>query len=83
MKTNAMRILDGLKIPYETSSYEDDGEHELAKGAAMRLSEKIGEPQTLNEENGWKYIYPSLDVYFGGKVAKYSIREIREDGIQK
>lgn len=44
MKTNAMRILDGLKIPYETSSYEDDGEHELAKGAALRLAEKIGVP---------------------------------------
>ena len=42
MKTNAMRILDGLKIPYETSSYDDDGEHELAKGAALRLAEKIG-----------------------------------------
>ena len=41
MKTNAMRILDGLKIPYETSSYDDDGEHELAKGAALRLAEKI------------------------------------------
>ena len=44
MKTNAMRILDGLKIPYEVSSYEDDGEHELAKGAALRLAEKIGVP---------------------------------------
>ena len=42
MKTNAMRILDGLKIPYETSSYDDDGEHELAKGAALRLAETIG-----------------------------------------
>ena len=29
MKTNAMRILDGLKIPYEVSSYEDDGEHDV------------------------------------------------------
>ena len=44
MKTNAMRILDGLKIPYEVSTYEDDGEHELAKGAALRLAEKIGVP---------------------------------------
>ena len=29
-----MRILDGAHISYETLSYEDDGEHELAKGAA-------------------------------------------------
>ena len=42
MKTNAMRILDGLNIPYETSSYEDDGEHVLEKGAAVRLAEKLG-----------------------------------------
>ena len=29
LKTNAMRILDGLKIPYEAKEYDDDGEHEL------------------------------------------------------
>lgn len=47
-KTNAMRILDGLGIPYETAEYEDDGEHELAKGAALRLSEKLGvAPETV------------------------------------
>lgn len=41
-KTNAMRILDGLKIPYEAKEYDDDGEHELAKGAAERTAEKLG-----------------------------------------
>ena len=47
-KTNAMRILDGLGINYETAEYEDDGEHELAKGAALRLSEKLGvAPETV------------------------------------
>lgn len=44
MKTNAMRILDNLKIDYEIFSYEDDGEHELARGAAARLAEKAGIP---------------------------------------
>ena len=43
-KTNAMRILDGLKIPYEAKEYDDDGEHELAKGAAGRMAEKLGVP---------------------------------------
>ncbi|WP_256729224.1 hypothetical protein [Treponema parvum] len=33
-KTNAMRILDGLKIPYEVKSYDDDGERYLEQGAA-------------------------------------------------
>lgn len=42
MKTNAMRILDNLKIEYEVSSYDDDGEHILEKGAAIRLAEKLG-----------------------------------------
>ncbi len=41
-KTNAMRILDGLKIKYEVKSYDDDGEHYLEYGAAERLSEKLG-----------------------------------------
>ena len=47
-KTNAMRILDGLNIPYETIEYEDDGEHELAKGAALMMAQKLGvSPETV------------------------------------
>lgn len=41
-KTNAMRILDGLKIKYETLNYEDDGEHELSRGAAENIAAKLG-----------------------------------------
>ena len=41
-KTNAMRILDGLKIQYETRDYDDDGEHELSRGAAVHAAEKLG-----------------------------------------
>lgn len=41
-KTNAMRILEGLKIPFEAKEYEDDGEHVLEKGAAGRMAEKLG-----------------------------------------
>ena len=41
-KTNAMRILDGLKIKYETLSYEDDGGHELSRGAAENIAAKLG-----------------------------------------
>ncbi len=41
-KTNAMRILDGLKIKYETLSYDDDGEHTLERGAAGNIAEKLG-----------------------------------------
>lgn len=41
-KTNAMRILEGLKIPFEAKEYDDDGEHVLEKGAAGRMAEKLG-----------------------------------------
>lgn len=41
-KTNAMRILDSLKINYETLSYDDDGEHELSRGAAEKTAAKLG-----------------------------------------
>ena len=37
-----MRILDGLKIAYETLSYDDDGEHELERGAASQTAAKLG-----------------------------------------
>ncbi|MBR6913338.1 MAG: Cys-tRNA(Pro) deacylase [Treponema sp.] len=41
-KTNAMRILDSNKIKYETLSYDDDGEHELSRGAAENVAAKLG-----------------------------------------
>jgi len=37
-----MRILEGLKIPFEAKEYDDDGEHVLEKGAAGRMAEKLG-----------------------------------------
>ena len=37
-----MRILESAHIPYETSSYDDDGEHELGRGAAETLAKKLG-----------------------------------------
>ncbi|CAM4241956.1 Cys-tRNA(Pro) deacylase [Treponema peruense] len=41
-KTNAMRILDAAKIPYKTLEYDDDGEHELERGAAGETAKKLG-----------------------------------------
>lgn len=41
-KTNAMRILDGAHISYETKEYPDDGEHELERGAAEAIASKLG-----------------------------------------
>lgn len=41
-KTNAMRILDSNHIQYKTFSYDDDGEHELERGAAENIAAKLG-----------------------------------------
>ncbi|MGN0729863.1 Cys-tRNA(Pro) deacylase [Treponema sp.] len=57
-KTNAMRILDGLKIPYKTRAYDDDGEHQLQKGAAINLSEKLG----IDPRSVFKTIVMSTDT---------------------
>ena len=47
-KTNAMRILDGMKIAYECREYDDDGEHELERGAAEKTAMKLGvDPATV------------------------------------
>lgn len=42
-KTNAMRILDNEKINYVVYEYEDDKEHALSRGAALKTSEKLSE----------------------------------------
>lgn len=38
-----MRILDGLSIKYLVHEYEDDGEHELSRGAAAVTAQKLCE----------------------------------------
>lgn len=43
-KTNAMRILEKLNLPYKTLSYEDNTEHTLEKGAAERIASKLNIP---------------------------------------
>lgn len=47
-KTNAMRILDNAGIPYTVLTYDDDTEHPLESGAALRTAEKLGlSPETV------------------------------------
>lgn len=78
MKTNAMRILDGLKIPYETSSYEDDGEHELAKGAALRLAEKIGvQPESVFKTIVMRTENKEICVFCQSAVSEINLKKAR------
>lgn len=78
MKTNAMRILDGLKIPYETSSYKDDGEHELAKGAALRLAEKIGvQPECVFKTIVMRTENKEICVFCQSAVSEINLKKAR------
>lgn len=56
-KTNAMRILDGSRIPYEVKLYDDDSDHELHAGAAAETSRKIG----MSPERVFKTIVMQTD----------------------
>lgn len=42
-KTNSMRILENEKINYVVYEYNDDKEHTLYRGAALKTSEKLSE----------------------------------------
>ena len=78
MKTNAMRILDGLKIPYDVSTYEDDGEHELAKGAALRLAEKIGvEPECVFKTIVMRTETKEVCVFCQSAVSEINLKKAR------
>lgn len=78
MKTNAMRILDGLKIPYESSSYDDDGEHELAKGAALRLAEKIGvQPECVFKTIVMRTENKEICVFCQSAVSEINLKKAR------
>lgn len=41
-KTNAMRILEKLKIPFTAKEYEDNDDHKLEHGAAEETARKLG-----------------------------------------
>ena len=73
-----MRILDGLKIPYETSSYDDDGEHELAKGAALRLAEKIGvQPECVFKTIVMRTENKEICVFCQSAVSEINLKKAR------
>ena len=56
-KTNAIRILENLKIPFEAKEYEDNTDHYLKKGAANKTAEKLSIPP----ENVFKTIVMRTD----------------------
>lgn len=75
-KTNAMRILDGLKIPYEAKEYEDDGEHELSRGAAELTAEKLG----VDPDSVFKTIVMRTDTK---EICVFLQRALKEINLKK
>lgn len=75
-KTNAMRILDGLKISYEAKEYEDDGEHELARGAAELTAEKLG----VDPDSVFKTIVMRTDTK---EICVFLQRALKEINLKK
>lgn len=77
-KTNAMRILDSMKIAYEVKSYDDDGEHSLEHGAAEKTAEKIG----ISPESVFKTIVMRTDskeicVFCQSAIHKINLKKAR------
>ncbi|MBQ1948957.1 MAG: Cys-tRNA(Pro) deacylase [Treponema sp.] len=77
-KTNAMRILDTLKIKYEAKEYDDDGEHPLAKGAAGRTAEKLGiDPKTVYKTIVMRTDTKELCVFLQSSLHEINLKKAR------
>lgn len=77
-KTNAIRILETLKIPYEAKAYDDDGEHPLAKGAANRTAEKLGiSPTTVYKTIVMRTDTKELCVFLQSSLHEINLKKAR------
>lgn len=77
-KTNATRILETLKIPYEAKAYDDDGEHPLAKGAANRTAEKLGiDPATVYKTIVMRTDTKELCVFLQSSLHEINLKKAR------
>ncbi len=77
-KTNAIRILESMKIPYEAKEYDDDGEHELAKGAAERTAQKLGvAPETVFKTIVMRSESKELCVFLQSALHEINLKKAR------
>lgn len=78
-KTNAMRILEKNNISFETSSYEDDGEHVLEKGAALRIAEKLGvDPMTIFKTIVMRTDTKEICVFCESATSEINLKKARQ-----
>lgn len=77
-KTNAIRILETMKIPYEAKAYDDDGEHPLAKGAAGRTAQKLGiDPATVYKTIVMRTDTKELCVFLQSSLYEINLKKAR------
>ena len=77
-KTNAIRILETLKIPYEAKAYDDDVEHPLAKGAANRTAEKLGiDPATVYKTIVMRTDTKELCIFLQSSLHEINLKKAR------
>lgn len=78
-KTNAMRILDGAKISYQCKEYDDDGEHELSRGAAEKTAEKLGvDPATVFKTIVMRTDTKEVVVFCQSAVCEINLKKARQ-----
>lgn len=77
-KTNAIRILETMNIPYEAKEYDDDGEHPLSKGAAGRTAEKLGvDPATVYKTIVMRTDTKELCVFLQDSLHEINLKKAR------
>ena len=78
-KTNAMRILEGLKIPYEAKEYEDNADHILEKGAAERMAAKLGvSPEMVFKTIVMRTESKEICVFCQSAVSEINLKKARQ-----
>ncbi|WP_027728220.1 Cys-tRNA(Pro) deacylase [Treponema sp. C6A8] len=78
-KTNAMRILEGLKIPYEAKEYEDNADHSLEKGAAERMAAKLGvSPEMVFKTIVMRTESKEICVFCQSAVSEINLKKARQ-----
>lgn len=77
-KTNAIRILETMKIPYEAKAYDDNGEHPIAKGAAGRTAQKLGiDPATVYKTIVMRTDTKELCVFLQSSLYEINLKKAR------
>lgn len=73
-----MRILESAGIPFEVREYDDDGEHVLEKGAAIRLAEKLGlEPESVFKTIVMRTDTKEICVFCQSAVCEINLKKAR------